>query len=137
MGVRGRVFGEKFISSGAIWRGKAGKRKRGFNAKAPRHSAAKAPTKRFGQEQTEQTEEDKARPQKTVHLLSVSSVCSCDNFPAKSFFFAFREFNTVLSCIPYLSYMKLLGIPVGLLINFHEMKLVDGIHRMILPGANQ
>ena len=36
-----------------------------------------------------------------------------------------------------LSYMKLLGMPVGLLINFHEMKLVDGIHRMILPGANQ
>lgn len=36
-----------------------------------------------------------------------------------------------------LSYMKLLNIPVGLLINFHEMKLVDGIHRMILPGANQ
>ena len=36
-----------------------------------------------------------------------------------------------------LSYMKLLNLPVGLLINFHEMKLVDGIHRMILPGANQ
>ncbi|MDB6112825.1 MAG: hypothetical protein JWR69_4575 [Pedosphaera sp.] len=36
-----------------------------------------------------------------------------------------------------LSYMKLLDIPVGLLINFHEMKLVDGVHRMILPGANQ
>ena len=36
-----------------------------------------------------------------------------------------------------LSYMKLLNIPIGLLINFHEMKLVDGIHRMILPGANQ
>jgi GxxExxY protein len=36
-----------------------------------------------------------------------------------------------------LSYMKLLDIPVGLLINFHEMKLVDGIYRMILPGANQ
>ncbi len=35
-----------------------------------------------------------------------------------------------------LSYMKLLDIPVGLLINFHEMRLVDGIHRMILPGAN-
>jgi len=32
--------------------------------------------------------------------------------------------------------MKLLDIPVGLLINFHELKLVDGIHRMILPGAN-
>jgi GxxExxY protein len=36
-----------------------------------------------------------------------------------------------------LSYMKLLDIPVGLLINFHEMKLVDGVHRMILSGANQ
>jgi GxxExxY protein len=36
-----------------------------------------------------------------------------------------------------LSYMKLLNIPVGLLINFHETKLVDGIHRMILPGANE
>jgi GxxExxY protein len=36
-----------------------------------------------------------------------------------------------------LSYMKLLDIPLGLRINFHELKLVDGIHRMILPGANQ
>ena len=36
-----------------------------------------------------------------------------------------------------LSYMKLLNLPIGLLINFHEMKLVDGVHRMILPGANQ
>ena len=36
-----------------------------------------------------------------------------------------------------LSYMRLLDIPVGLLINFHELKLVEGIHRMILPGANQ
>jgi GxxExxY protein len=36
-----------------------------------------------------------------------------------------------------MSYMKLLNAPVGLLINFHEVKLVDGIHRMILPGANR
>ena len=36
-----------------------------------------------------------------------------------------------------LSYMKLLNVPVGLLINFHEMKLVDGVHRLILPGANK
>lgn len=35
-----------------------------------------------------------------------------------------------------LSYMKLLNLPIGLLINFHEMKLVDGVHRMILPVAN-
>jgi len=36
-----------------------------------------------------------------------------------------------------LSYMKLLDVPVGLIINFHELKLVDGIVRMILPGANK
>ncbi len=36
-----------------------------------------------------------------------------------------------------LSYMKLLDLPIGLLINFHEVELVDGITRMILPGANQ
>ena len=36
-----------------------------------------------------------------------------------------------------LSYMKLLNIPVGLLINFHERKVTDGINRLILPGANR
>ena len=36
-----------------------------------------------------------------------------------------------------LSYMKLMDIPVGLLINFNELKVVDGIHRMILPVANK
>ena len=35
-----------------------------------------------------------------------------------------------------LSDMKLLNIPVGLLINFNEMKLTDGIHRMVLRDAN-
>jgi GxxExxY protein len=34
------------------------------------------------------------------------------------------------------SYMKLLDVPVGLLINFHELVLKNGIFRMILPGAN-
>jgi GxxExxY protein len=36
-----------------------------------------------------------------------------------------------------LSYMKLLSIPVGLLINFHEGKVTDGVCRLILPGANR
>jgi GxxExxY protein len=36
-----------------------------------------------------------------------------------------------------LSYMKLLNIPVGLLKNFHESTLKNGISRLILPGANQ
>ena len=34
-----------------------------------------------------------------------------------------------------LSYMKLINAPLGLLINFHERRLVDGVHRLILTGA--
>ena len=36
-----------------------------------------------------------------------------------------------------LSYMKLLDIPLGLIINFRELRLTDGVGRMILPGANR
>ena len=36
-----------------------------------------------------------------------------------------------------LSYMKLLDIPLDLIINFHVLKLTDGVSRLILPGANQ
>lgn len=36
-----------------------------------------------------------------------------------------------------LSYLKLLNVPVGLLINFHEPMLKDGIDRLILPRANE
>ena len=35
-----------------------------------------------------------------------------------------------------LSYMKLMDVPLGLLINFHEPKVTRGISRLILPGAN-
>jgi GxxExxY protein len=35
-----------------------------------------------------------------------------------------------------LSYMKLLDVPIGLLINFNAAKLVDGVSRLILAGAN-
>jgi GxxExxY protein len=34
-----------------------------------------------------------------------------------------------------MSYMKLLDAPLGLILNFHEVKLVDGVSRLILPGA--
>jgi GxxExxY protein len=34
-----------------------------------------------------------------------------------------------------LSYMKLLAVPLGLVMNFHEMKLVDGVSRMVLHDA--
>ena len=43
----------------------------------------------------------------------------------------------VLPIHKLLRYMKLLNVPVGLLLNFNEMKLVDGVHRLILPGANR
>jgi GxxExxY protein len=36
-----------------------------------------------------------------------------------------------------LSYLKLLDVPLGLIINFHERKVTDGISRVILAGANQ
>jgi GxxExxY protein len=36
-----------------------------------------------------------------------------------------------------LSYMKLLDVPLGLLINFHDIRVTEGVSRLILPGANQ
>ena len=33
-----------------------------------------------------------------------------------------------------LSYMRLLDVPIGLLFNFHELKLTNGVRRLILPG---
>lgn len=35
-----------------------------------------------------------------------------------------------------ISYLKLLDRPLGLMINFHVPKLVDGVKRLIIPGAN-
>jgi len=35
-----------------------------------------------------------------------------------------------------LSYMKLLDVPLGLLINFNSLRLKDGVSRLILAGAN-
>jgi len=36
-----------------------------------------------------------------------------------------------------LSYMKVLNVPLGLVINFHERRVANGISRLILPGANR
>jgi GxxExxY protein len=51
------------------------------------------------------------------------------------------EVKSVESVLPIhkaqlLSYMKLLNVPLGLIINFNEAKLTDGVSRLILPGAN-
>ncbi len=52
------------------------------------------------------------------------------------------ELNGIQKILPIhkaqlLSYMKLLDVPLGLLLNFHELKLVDGISRLLFPGANK
>jgi len=52
------------------------------------------------------------------------------------------EIKTVELVLPVhkaiaMSYMKLLDVPIGLIINFHEVKLVDGVSRLFLPGANR
>jgi len=54
----------------------------------------------------------------------------------------FVEAKAVEKVIPIhkaqvLSYMKLLDVPLGLLINFHAMRVTEGISRLILPGASQ
>ena len=36
-----------------------------------------------------------------------------------------------------LTYMKLLDVPLDLILNFHQVKLDDGISRLIRPGANR
>lgn len=36
-----------------------------------------------------------------------------------------------------MSYMKLLDVPLGLILNFHKLRLADGVSRLILPGANR
>ncbi len=50
------------------------------------------------------------------------------------------ELKAVVKVLPIhkaqlLSYMKLMDVPLGLLVNFHELCLVNGVHRLILPGA--
>ena len=35
-----------------------------------------------------------------------------------------------------ISYLKLLDRPLGLMINFHVPKLVEGVKRLIIPGSN-
>lgn len=52
------------------------------------------------------------------------------------------EVKAVESVVPIhkaklLSYMKVLNIPLGLLVNFHELKLTDGVSRLLLPGAGR
>jgi len=53
----------------------------------------------------------------------------------------FVEVKAVETVLPIhkarlLSSMKLLDIPLGLIVNFHTLKLTEGVSRLILPGAN-
>ncbi len=66
-------------------------------------------------------------------------------FPSSCLFPLFLKELTCTLCLhkplpinkaQLLSYMKLLEIPWELIINFNELKLTDGLSRLILPGAN-
>ena len=51
------------------------------------------------------------------------------------------EAKSALTVLPIhkaqmLSYMRLMNIPLGLLMNFNTAHLKDGIHRLVLPRAN-
>jgi GxxExxY protein len=51
------------------------------------------------------------------------------------------ELKSVVEVLPVhkaqcLSYMKLLDLPLGLVINFNVSLLKQGVHRLMLPGAN-
>ena len=52
------------------------------------------------------------------------------------------EIKAVKSVLPIhqaqlLSYMKLLNVPLGLVMNFHDVRLIDGLSRMILRDAGE
>jgi GxxExxY protein len=52
------------------------------------------------------------------------------------------EIKAVQSVLPVhkaqlLTYMRLLDVPLGLILNFHQEKLVDGVSRLMLPEANR
>jgi GxxExxY protein len=36
-----------------------------------------------------------------------------------------------------MSYLRLLNVPLGLLINFNESRVTNGVSRLMLPGANR
>lgn len=36
-----------------------------------------------------------------------------------------------------MSYLKLLDVPLGLVINFHEVLVTDGVNRVMLPGSDK
>ena len=61
-----------------------------------------------------------------------------DLFVEKCVIVELKAVDTILGVhkAQLLSYMKLLNAPIGLIINFHGMKLKDGIRRMILRGAD-
>ncbi len=80
--------------------------------------------------------------QKAVRIeykdMAFEEVLKCDVLVEECLLLELKAVQQVLPIhkAQLLSYMKLLDVPLGLVINFHEMKLVDGLSRLILPGAN-
>ena len=74
--------------------------------------------------------------QETTEIIEINSL-----FPLSTLFSKACITKAVEKVLPIhkaqlLSYMKLLDVPLGLIINFHSLKLTEGVSRLILPGAN-
>ena len=63
----------------------------------------------------------------------------CDVLVEDSLLLELKVVETILPIhkAQLLSYMKLMNIPVGLILNFNAIQMKDGIERMVLKGASE
>ena len=85
-------------------------------------------------------------PSTNQHLIQIEykgmvfeEALRCDLLVADCLLLELKSIEKVLPIhkAQLLSYMKLLDMPIGLIINFHEVRLVDGVIRMVLRGADK
>jgi len=64
--------------------------------------------------------------------LSIDEKLKCDLLVDDCLLIELKAVETILPVhkAQTISYLKLLDLPLGLLINFHEYRLVDGLHRL-------
>ena len=71
--------------------------------------------------------------------ISFQETLKCDVIIEDCLIVELKAVQTILPIhqAQLLTYMRLLDVPIGLLINFHELRLIDGLSRLILPYANK
>ena len=81
--------------------------------------------------------------QRTVRIvyrgLEFDEVLRCDLLVEDCLLLELKAVEHVLGIhkAQLLTYMRLLDVPIGLLMNFHERPLAAGIQRLVLPGADR